>query len=184
MGRSRYRVLKHGVGVKWDPRRTAAYVHSIFMVLNLIFYYVSPKIVIFHELLIVETGNKYHWIWHASNPKYVLVKQFWSIFASQNEQNVKFLSEIVIFQEPLIAETQNLQQWNWHALNLKYVPLKPFWCIFPSQNQENVKCWLFPELPLTKNWKNPLICMGKKCLQRLSNLHIWVFGYANRNALC
>ena len=28
MGRSRYRVLKHGVGVKWDPRRTAAYVPS------------------------------------------------------------------------------------------------------------------------------------------------------------
>ena len=125
----------------------------IFMVLNLLFCYVSPEIVIFHELLIVETGNKCHWLWHASNPKYVLVKQFWSIFASQNEQNVKFLSEIVIFQEPLIAETQNLQQWNWHALNLKYVPLKPFWCIFPSQNQENVKCWLFPELPLTKNWK-------------------------------
>ena len=30
MGRSRYRVLKHGVGVKWDPRRTAAYVPSHF----------------------------------------------------------------------------------------------------------------------------------------------------------
>ena len=26
MGRSKYRVLKHGVGVKWDPGRTAAYV--------------------------------------------------------------------------------------------------------------------------------------------------------------
>ena len=109
MGRSRYRVLKQGVGVKWDPRRTAAYVHSIFMVLNLIFYYVSPKIVIFHELLIVETGNKCHWIRHASNPKCAPLKQFWSIFASQNEQNVKFLSEIMIFQELLIAETWNLQ---------------------------------------------------------------------------
>ena len=29
-GRSRYRVLKHGVWVKWDPRRTAAYVPSHF----------------------------------------------------------------------------------------------------------------------------------------------------------
>ena len=29
-GRSRYRVLKHGVGVKWDPRRTAAYIPSHF----------------------------------------------------------------------------------------------------------------------------------------------------------
>ena len=29
-GRSRYRVLKQGVEVKWDPRRTAAYVPSHF----------------------------------------------------------------------------------------------------------------------------------------------------------
>ena len=30
MGRSRYRVMKYGVGVKWDPRRTAGYVPSHF----------------------------------------------------------------------------------------------------------------------------------------------------------
>ena len=30
IGRSRYRVLKHSVGVKWDLRRTAAYVPSPF----------------------------------------------------------------------------------------------------------------------------------------------------------
>ena len=30
MGRSRYWVMKHGVGVKWDPRKTAAYVPSNF----------------------------------------------------------------------------------------------------------------------------------------------------------
>ena len=65
---------------------------------------------------------------------------------------------------------------------LKYVPLKPFWCIFPSQNQENVKCWLFPELPLSKNWKNPSICMVKKCLQRLfKSAHDGFLGTANRN---
>ena len=80
MGRSRYRVLKHDVGVKWDPRRTAAYVPSHFMVLNPIFCYVSPKIVISHELLIIETCNKCYWIWHALNPKYVPLKQFQCIF--------------------------------------------------------------------------------------------------------
>ena len=80
MGKSRYRVLEHGVGVKWDPRRTAAYVPSHFMVLNPIFCYVSPKIVIFHEPLIVETRNKCHWIQHALNPKYVPLKQFQCIF--------------------------------------------------------------------------------------------------------
>ena len=66
MGRSRYQVLQHCVGVKCDPRMTAAYVPSHFMVLNPIFCYVSPKIVIFHEPLIKETCNKCHWIWHAS----------------------------------------------------------------------------------------------------------------------
>ena len=30
MGRSRYSILQHGVGVKWEPRRTAAYVPSHF----------------------------------------------------------------------------------------------------------------------------------------------------------
>ena len=79
--------------------------HSILMVLNPIFCYVSPKIVIFHEPLIIETHSKCHWTWHASNPKYVPLKQFRCIFPSQNQQNVKFLPEIVIFQEPLIAET-------------------------------------------------------------------------------
>ena len=38
------------------------------------------------------TWNKCHWIWHASNPKYVQLKPFWYIFPSQNQQNVKFLA--------------------------------------------------------------------------------------------
>ena len=72
------------------------------------------------------------------------LKQFQCIFASENQQNVKFLPEIVIFQELLIAETQNLQHWIWHASNPKYVPLKQFQCIFPSQIQQNMTFWLFP----------------------------------------
>ena len=79
--------------------------HPILIVFNPILCYVSPKIVIFQELLIIETRNKCHWIWHDLNPKYAPVKQFWCIFPSQNQQNVKFLPEIVIFQELLIAET-------------------------------------------------------------------------------
>ena len=118
--------------------------HPILIVFNPIFCYVSPKIVIFQEPLIIETHNKCYWIQHDLNPKYTPVKQFWCIFPSQNQQNVKFLPEIVIFQELLIAETQNLWHWIWHALNPKYMPFKPFGCIFPSQNQQNVKFWLFP----------------------------------------
>ena len=49
---------------------------SIFIVLNPIFYNVSPKIVIFHELLIIETLNKCQWIQHALNHKYAPLKPF------------------------------------------------------------------------------------------------------------
>ena len=49
-----------------------------------------PEIVIFHEPLIVGTCNKCHWIWHISNPKYAPLKEFQSIFPSQNQQNVIF----------------------------------------------------------------------------------------------
>ena len=133
MGRSRYRVLKHDVGVKWDPRRTAAYVPSHFMVLNPIFCYVSPKIVISHELLIIETCNKCYWIWHALNPK--------------------------------------------------YVPLKQFQCIFPVKINKMWNFGCFLNSPWQK-MKKMSIYTGKKHLQRLANLHIQVFGYADHNALC
>ena len=51
-----------------------------------------PEIVIFQEPLITETWNLQHWIWHASNPKYMPLKPFQCIFPSQNQQNVKFLA--------------------------------------------------------------------------------------------
>ena len=71
-GRSRYRVLIHGVEVQWDPRRTAEYIPSHFNGFNPIFCSVSPKIVMFQEPFIVETRNKCHWIWHTSNPIWVI----------------------------------------------------------------------------------------------------------------
>ena len=172
MGRSRYRVLKHCVEVKCDPRKTAAYVPFHFMDLNPISCYVSPEIVIFHEPLIVGTCNKCHWIWHTSNPKYAPLKQFQCIFPVKINKMLKYSLILWFFEEPLITETQNLWYLIWHASNLKYAPLKEFQSIFPSQNEQNVIFWLFPELYLTTNWKKTSICTGKKCLQRLANLHI------------
>ena len=147
------------------------------MVLNPIFCYVSPKIVIFHEPLIVGTHNKCHWIQHASDPKYMYHSSNFDAFCPvRNQQNVKLLPEIVIFHEPLIAETQNLQHWIWHALNPKYAPLKPFWCMFPSRNQQNVKFWLFPELPWQNNWKNVNLHREKVFAKACKSAHIgfWV----------
>ena len=146
--------------------------NSILMVFNPILCYLSPKILIFQEPLIMETWNKCHWIQHASNPKCAPLKPFQYISPCQNQQNVKFLPEIVIFQEPLIIETWNLCHWIWHAWNSKYTPLNPFQCIFPSQNQKI--CESFGCL-LNSPWhkiKNPSIWTGKKCLKRLENLHI------------
>ena len=148
--------------------------HQIFMVLNPISCCCVTKNCDFSGTAYhAETcKNLWHWIWHASNPIYVPLKQFQCIFPSQNEQNVKFLPEIVIFQELLITETWNLWHWIWHALNPKYVPFKPFWCIFPSQNEQNVKFWLFPELLLTKNWKNINLHREKVFTKGCKSAHI------------
>ena len=70
-GRFRHRVLKHGcrgrMGCKEDCCICS---HSMLIIFNPILCYLSPKILIFQELLIIETWNKCHWIWHALNPKY------------------------------------------------------------------------------------------------------------------
>ena len=144
--------------------------HSILMIFNPILCYLSPKILIFQELLIIETWNKCHWIWHALNPKYATLKPFWWIFPSQNQQNVKFLPEIVIFQEPLIVETQNL-----HAIGfgmpqtLNMCHSSHFNAFFPVKINKMMNCWLFAELPLTKNEKMHQFEQGKSVLKRLEN---------------
>ena len=157
--------------------------HSILLVFNPILCHLSPKILIFQELLIIKSGKKCHWIWHALNPKYVPLKPFQCIFPSQNQQNVKVLPEFFIFHEPLIIETQNLYHWIWHITNPKYMPLKSFWCIFPSQNLQNVKFMPVYWTPPNTKWKKILIWTGKKCSKWLENLHRQVFRYANHNAL-
>ena len=76
------------------------------MVLNLIFYNGSPKIVIFHELLIVETCNKCHWIWHASNPTYAPFKQFWCIFPVKINKMWNFCLKLWFFRNCLCQKLE------------------------------------------------------------------------------
>ena len=59
-GRFRHRFLKHGAGVEWDARGLLYRSHSILMVFNPILCYLSPKILICQELLIIEIWNKCH----------------------------------------------------------------------------------------------------------------------------
>ena len=79
----------------------------------------------FEEPLITETWNLWHWIWHASNPTYVLLKPFQSQFfyASQTSLAKSAIENVKIF--------------------------------FPSQNQQNVifftVSWTPPDKKLKKN---------------------------------
>ena len=100
-GRSRYRVLIHGVEVQWDPRRTAEYIPSHFNGFNPIFCSVSPKIVMFQEPVIIENCNKCHWIWHSLNPKYVPLKQFQCIFPVKINKMWNFCLKLWFFRNCL-----------------------------------------------------------------------------------
>ena len=91
IGRIRHRVLKHGVWVEWNGRRTATQVPFHFDGLTHFMPTCLQTFWFFQEPFIVETWNLCHWIQHTSNPKYAPLKPFWCIFANKNQQNVKFL---------------------------------------------------------------------------------------------
>ena len=103
------------------------------MVFNTILCYVSPKIVIFQELLIVETQNNTGF--SSINP-YIHATQ--TILMHYSSTKWKFLQS-VIFQDCCRDSQVPLNS----ACLDKYALLKPFWCIFPTQNQQNVK--ILPE---------------------------------------
>ena len=129
--------------------------HPIFMVLNPNFCYVSPKIVIFHEPFIIETHNKCHWIWHALNPKYTPLKAISISFIPIKINKMwNFCLKLWFFRNCLLQrlETCGIGFGMPQTLNTHHS--SHFDAFFPSQNQQNVKFWLFPELPLTKDWKN------------------------------
>ena len=81
-----------GFGMPWTPKYVPLKpFQCIFPSQNQQNVKVLPEFFIFHEPLIIETQNLYHWIWHITNPKYMPLKSFWCIFPSQNLQNVKFM---------------------------------------------------------------------------------------------
>ena len=128
--------------------------HPIFMDLNPICCYVSPKIVIFHEPLmnhLFSIGTcKSKWnICHcdfSGMPQTLNMhhsSHFNVLFPVKINKMWNFCLKLWFFLELLIAQTQNLWHWIWHMSNPTYVLLKPFQCIFPSQNQQNVKFFVW-----------------------------------------
>ena len=153
---------------------------TIFMVLNPIFCYVSPTILIFHEPLIVETSNKCHWIQHASNLKYMPLKQFQCIFPSQNQQNVKFLPEIVIFQDCLLQRLKYDSKpaaLDSACLEPKIHATQAISMHFPSHNQQNVKYGYFLNSPWKKKLKKCQFAQGKSVCKGFQSAHIgfWIY---------
>ena len=87
-----------------------------------------------------DSKPAWYWIWHASNLKYAPLKPFQCVFPSQNQQNVKFLSEIVIF-----SGTADCTDSKHVALDLAYV--KPYICATQA-----ISMHLFP-VKINKMWK-------------------------------
>ena len=142
---------------------------------------------IFQELLIIETWNKCHWIWHALNPKYAPLKPFQCIFPSQNQQNVKFLPEIVDFSwTTYCIDSKPACHWIWYMpQTLNYVPLKPFQMLFFQSKL--TKWWIFGSLlysPWQKMKKKHQFEQGKSVWKDLKICTYRFWGIANRNALC
>ena len=95
----------------------------------------------FSGTTLAETWNLWYWMWHTSNPKYAPLKPFQCIVPSQNQQNVKFLSEIVIFSGTAYCTDSKPA-----VLDLAYV--KPYICATQAismhfSQSKSTKCEIF-----------------------------------------
>ena len=141
MGRSRYRVLKHGVRVKCDPRRTAAYVPSHF-------HGFEP-----HLLLCVSLNCDFSWTSYWRDPQQVPLDLAYlkpKICATQAismhfSRSKSTKCEIFAWNCDFSGTTwgRDLKSMvlDVACLKPKYAPLKPFQCIVPSQ--KSTKCEIF-----------------------------------------
>ena len=127
--------------------------HSILMVLTPFYANLSLKILIFQELLMVETQNKC--LFGMSQIlNCTTLKPFQCIFPSQN---LKFLPEILIFQEPLIVETQKMSHWI-HGMpqTLNACHSSHFDAFFPVKINKMwnfcLKFWFFQEPLIIVTW--------------------------------
>ena len=131
--------------------------------------------VIFQELLITQTWNKCHWIWHALNPKYMPLKPFQCIFPSQKQQNVKFLPDFYSSGTTYHRDSK--------PMPLDLAHLKPY--IHATQAismhfslSKSTKCEIYASLLNSSKhkMKKTSIWTGKKYFKRLENLHREVSG--------
>ena len=96
----------------------------------------------------------------------------------------KFCLKLWFFRKRLLQRCETCSIGFGMPWSLNMCHSSHFDAFFPVKINKIWHFWLFAELPLTKKLKRMSIYPGKKCLQRLPNLCILVFGYADHNALC
>ena len=86
--------------------------------LALLFTFFYPKTLISQKLLIVDTWNHSHWIWHAPKPEHGTFKQFRCIFPTQNQQNDNRVKLGLVQKENFCFNWTIMiwKAWNWEHL--------------------------------------------------------------------
>ena len=135
--------------------------HPFWWFLTLFLCYLSPKILIFQELLIIETWKKCHWIWHVLNPKYDHSSHFDKFFPVKINKMWNFCLKLWFFMNHLLYRLKTCTIGFGTPQTLNMCHSSHFRCFFPSQNQQNDEIFgSLLEHPLTKNEKNS-IWIGK-----------------------
>ena len=78
----------------------------------------TPKTLISQKLLIVDTWNHSHWIWHAPKLEHGAFKQFRCIFPTQNQENVNRVKLGLVQKENFCFNWTLMiwKAWNWEHL--------------------------------------------------------------------
>ena len=113
------RVLNFGAEVMQDYRNITGYIWFYFdYILPYFSPFFTPKTLISQKLLIVDTWNHSHWIWHTPKPECRTFKQFQCIFPTQNQENVNRAKLWLVQKENFCFNWTIMiwKAWNWEHL--------------------------------------------------------------------
>ena len=165
MGRSRYRILQHGVGGKMGTKEDCCICPIPFS------WFWTP----FSTMCLLKVWFFMNHLFRDSqqvplDSACLSLKQFWCIFPMKINKMWNFCLKLWFFRNSYCKTGNAIGFGMPQTLNMHHS--SHFNAFFPVKINKMWNFWLFPELPLTKKLKKMSICTGKKCLQRLANMHI------------